>query len=82
MSQTKEGAAKAVATTRQRHGKDFFKKAGAIGGSRLTPTGGFGAKASCVCKDIIGPHHKAQCAGRRGGLKRQENKLKVAAGAV
>lgn len=56
MAQTKEGAAKAVATIKQKYGEDHFQKIGAIGGKKGT-TGGF--------KD----HELAVRAGRLGGLK-------------
>lgn len=43
MAGTKEGALKAAATIKEKHGEDFFKKVGAIGGTAKSPNKGFGA---------------------------------------
>lgn len=55
MAGTKEGGAKAAATNRARHGKDFYARIGAKGG-KLGRTGGFAAN-----RDL------ARTAGAKGG---------------
>ena len=55
MSGTKAGSQKAVATTKQKHGADFFKKIGKIGG-QASGTGGF-----------YGNPERASRAGKIGG---------------
>jgi general stress protein YciG len=57
MSGTKEGGIKARETNYRKYGKDFYRKAGAIGG-KLGKTGGFYANREL-----------AREAGRKGGLK-------------
>lgn len=65
MSGSKAGGLKAAATNKERHGDDFYARIGAKGGSRSTPTGGFGAD-----------HERARIAGAKGGSisKRDEAK--------
>lgn len=55
MSGTIEGGKKSAATNMQRHGEDFYKRIGAIGGKAST-TGGFYANREL-----------AREAGRKGG---------------
>lgn len=57
MAGTKEGGAKAADTTRKRHGKNFYREIGAIGGA-ISRGGGFS-----------GNPELAREAGRLGGLK-------------
>lgn len=66
MSGTKAGAAKAAATTKSRHGADFYMNIGKIGG-KLGHTGGFATKALCGRSIVTGLHTKPQCAGTKGG---------------
>lgn len=55
MAGTKEGAIKAAATNKARHGNDFYKEIGAMGG-RNGHTGGFAANPAL-----------ARIAGAKGG---------------
>lgn len=55
MAGTKEGALKAAKTNKKRHGKNFYKEIGAIGG-RNGHTGGFAANPEL-----------ARIAGAKGG---------------
>lgn len=66
MSGTITGGKNAAKTNKERHGSDFYKRIGAIGG-RNGHTGGFAKKAFCNCELIDVPHTKPQCAGKVGG---------------
>lgn len=68
MPGTKAGAKKAVATIYKKHGADFFKIQGAIGGRNGT-TGGFATNIPCACKLFTVTHTIARCAGVKGGMK-------------
>lgn len=57
MSGNKIGAAKAATTNKERHGADFYKKIGSIGGKNRSPLKGFGGMA---------PEKRIE-AGRKGG---------------
>ena len=57
MAGTKEGAIKAKYTNYEKHGADFYKRIGAIGGKN-GHTGGFAAN-----------HELAREAGRKGGKR-------------
>ena len=61
MAGSKEGGLKAVKSTKARHGDDFYKKIGQIGG-RNGHTGGFYANPKL-----------ARIAGKKGGLISQIN---------
>ena len=56
MAGTKAGAAKTVATNKERYGEDFYKKMGAKGG-----------KVTGVAKGFASNLDRAREAGRRGG---------------
>lgn len=62
MSGTKEGAKKAVFSVRQRHGEDFYRLIGVIGGSKKV------AKGFAVNREL------AKLAGAKGGKKSRRNK--------
>jgi len=64
MAGTKAGAAKAAATNKARHGKDFYANIGRRGG-KAGRTGGFYANREL-----------ARIAGRIGGLKSKRGKAK------
>lgn len=66
MAGTYAGGVKARDTNKAKHGEDFYKHIGAIGG-RNGKTGGFAADVACQCSDITGDHYKRNCAGMRGG---------------
>ena len=68
MSGTKAGGKKAGVTNIARHGADFYKRIGTMGGAVGT-TGGFAYKEPCGCELIKEEHHKARCAGTKGGQK-------------
>lgn len=57
MAGNKAGAAKSAATNKERHGSDFFKNIGSIGGKRKSPLKGFGGMT---------PEKRSE-AGRKGG---------------
>ena len=65
--QTAEGAKKALETIYKRHGKDYFKRVGSLGGSK-SRGGGFG----------YGEQGKrlAQIAGSKGGSKSRRGPAK------
>ena len=64
MVQTKAGGIKAAKTNYERHGKDFYKRIGKIGGQN-GHTGGFFANREL-----------AKEAGRKGGLVSRRGKAK------
>lgn len=68
MPGTVAGAAKAKAKILARD-PDHFRKMGKLGGLK-SRGGGFATKTPCFCDDIPNDHHKAQCAGLRGGTAR------------
>lgn len=55
MGNTKEGAKKAAQTNKERHGKDFYKRIGSLGGSRT------GNKGFALNREL------ARVAGAKGG---------------
>lgn len=61
MAGTKEGGLKAAKTNLKKHGKDFYRRIGHMGGIN-DHTGGF------ATKDENGVHYLAISAGRKGGL--------------
>jgi general stress protein YciG len=65
MAGTKAGGKKAAAKNLAKN-PNFYAEIGAKGGANGT-TGGFAAYTSCKCRRFGGPHHKAQCAGMKGG---------------
>ena len=75
MSGSAVGGRKAAMTNKKRYGKGFDSRIGKLGGSR-GHTGGFAAYINCLCDEIPAKHHKAQCAGLKGGRisKRQSQK--------
>ena len=74
MSGTREGALKTAITNKLRHGDDFYARIGKKGGSRSTPTGGFGCPN--VSADCLTGRERARIAGAKGGSisKRDEAK--------
>ena len=76
MSGTTEGGIKARNTNYEKHGKDFYKKIGHLGGS-AGHTGGFAS--NIIGKDGLTGLERAKLYGRIGGLKsrRGPSKKKV-----
>lgn len=67
MAGTKIGGLKAKAKNLAKN-PNFYAEIGAKGGRNGT-TGGFAALRFCDCEltSVLGEHHKAQCAGYKGG---------------
>ncbi len=57
MAGTVAGARKAARTNIERHGKDFYRNIGRIGGKR-GHTGGFAVDVECDCDAYQGSHYK------------------------
>ena len=62
MSGTKSGGLKCAETNKLKHGEDFYKRIGSMGGKVKTPNKGFGSS-----------HERAVAAGYKGYTKRQLN---------
>lgn len=75
MSGTFEGGKKAARTNRERYGDDYYTLLGAKGGESSN-TGGFASENAGV--DGLTGRERAILAGRAGGRKRLENKMKSA----
>lgn len=74
MSGTVEGGLKATKTVKKRHGKDFYKKIGAMGGV-ISRTGGFGSYK--VGSDGLTGVERARLAGSKGGSVSKRGKARV-----
>ena len=66
MSGTKAGAMKAKKTIIERHGEDYFKNIGSIGGKNRSPLKGFGGMTP----------EKRRMAGAKGGSISRRGKAK------
>lgn len=66
MAGTIDGGKAAAATNKNRYGKDFYAKIGAMGG-KAGNTGGFASPVLCDCAYTEDLHKKAECAGSKGG---------------
>lgn len=77
MSGTIEGGKKASATNREKHGSDFYKRIGRMGGKKST-TGGFASTK--IGLDGLSGLDRAKIAGRKGGLKSRRGKSKKVEG--
>lgn len=73
MAGTKEGALKARETNLKRHGKNFYRNIGRIGGKNGT-TGGFAS--SVVGQDGLTGIERAKVAGSKGGKISKRGKSK------
>lgn len=73
MSGTKAGGIKARETNLKRHGKNFYRNIGSIGGKNGT-TGGFAS--SVVGKDGLTGIERASIAGSKGGRISKRGKSK------
>lgn len=65
MAGTLAGGKQAAKTNKERHGEDFYKKIGSMGGSK-SKAGGFGS--AVVGKDGLTGIQRAKIAGKKGGL--------------
>ena len=74
MAGTVAGGKKAAAKNLAKD-PNFYAKIGAKGGANGN-TGGFAYMADCHCemRRYLGKHHKAQCAGRKGGTINRRTK--------
>lgn len=66
MSGTTQSCKKAVKVIKRRHGEDFYKRIGSIGG-KSSNTGGFASQK--VGKDGLTGAERAKLAGAKGGRK-------------
>lgn len=66
------GGLKAAQTNKERFGKDWYAKIGAIGG-RNGHSGGFGSDV--VGKDGLTGKERAKVAGAKGGAKSKRHKI-------
>ena len=73
MGQTKEGALKALATTYERHGRDFFQKIGHEGGKKSCAKG---FASDNVGADGLTGRQRARIVGIVGGKKSRRGKVK------
>ena len=73
MSGTRAGAKKATKTIYIKHGLDFFKRVGAIGGAN-GHTGGFGSDIRG--SDGLTGRERARIAGMKGGRKSSRKGVK------
>lgn len=65
MTGTRTGGKKCSTTNKLRHGNDFYKRIGSIGGKRST-TGGFASNV--IGADGLTGRERAKIAGRKCGL--------------
>lgn len=67
MSGTKAGGVKIAATLRRKYGEDYFKKIAAIGGSKSSPTKGFGYDNRTWLQKLLRRKTRTQRLGKIGG---------------
>lgn len=73
MPGTRAGGLKAAKSNRERHGKDFYKEMGRLGGM-TSKNGGFASEK--VGKDGLTGKERARAAGAIGGAKSKRGKRK------
>lgn len=73
MSGTRDGGKKAAIANRERHGADYYKRIGAIGGKR-SQNGGFASDK--VGKDGLTGAERARIAGAKGGARSKRGPAK------
>lgn len=73
MAGTKAGGRKAAKTNIERHGKDFYREIGRVGG-RNGNTGGFASEV--IGKDGLTGWERSKVAGRKGGSVSKRGKAK------
>ena len=64
---TKEGGKHAAETNIRKHGEDFYRKIGALGGKKKSPSKGFGGNRDLAVR-----------AGRIGGQRSRRGKKAIA----
>ena len=74
MTGTKSGGLKAGKTNKERHGEDFYKRIGQMGGKKST-TGGFASNK--VGKDGLTGRQRAALVGAIGGFRSKRTKKEV-----
>lgn len=74
MAGTKAGGLKAGKTNKERHGEDFYKRIGQIGG-KLSKNGGFASDK--VGKDGLTGRQRAALVGAIGGFRSRRTKKEV-----
>ena len=74
MSGTINGGKKAAKTNKERHGKDFYREAGRLGGQVTGVKKGFASGKLCYCDLVKGGHTYPRCAGKKGGMKSKRSK--------
>ena len=74
MAGTKHGGIKAAITNKQKHGADFYKRIGHLGGSHNNRSGGFAS--SKVGKDGLTGQQRAKIAGAKGGRNGRRRSIK------
>ena len=67
MAGNKERGAKCAVTNKAKHGEDYYKRIGALGGSVKNPKKGFGSDNRTILERILRKRKLAQQAGARGG---------------
>ncbi len=72
MAGTRAGGLRAAAKNIE-NDPNFYARIGAIGGKNSN-TGGFAARTECHCDALPHRHHKAQCAGKKGGAISRKHK--------
>jgi hypothetical protein len=65
----------AAAKTNLKNDPDFYKRIGAIGGTK-SRNGGYATVLLCDCEYMESLHKKAVCSGYKGGLKSRRGKSK------
>ena len=77
MSGTTIGGQKAAKINRERYGKSFYARIGAMGGrAGMGPDyeGGFASHRKHFCSVLPGEHKVSECAGKRGGQTSKRGK--------
>lgn len=74
MAGSKEGGRKAALTNKLKHGEDFYKRIGHLGGTSGKHNGGFASLKRG--KDGLTGSERARLAGAKGGKKSKRGKAK------